>query len=246
MTLPPPALEYCVRHPDVVTGRHCTRCGRPACNNCLTQADVGSHCVDCVRAARPSRQERVKFWNAGEHMLVTKTLIALNLAVYVWSIMGRSSVMYGGLNKNQFDIVLSQVFIDNGEWYRLITAGFLHFGLLHLGMNMFILWQLGQLIETGLGRARFAMIYFASLLGGSAGALLLSPNALTGGASGAVFGLMGAAAVILHRRGVNVMRTGIGTTLILNLIITFALPGVSIGGHLGGVLIGALIGLTIR
>ena len=113
-------------------------------------------------------------------------------------------------------------------------------------MNMFILWQLGQLIETGLGRTRFAMIYFASLLGGSAGALLLSPNALTGGASGAVFGLMGAAAVILHRRGVNVMRTGIGTTLILNLVITFALPGVSIGGHLGGVLIGALIGLTIR
>lgn len=179
-------------------------------------------------------------------MLVTKTLIAINLAVYLWSIMGRSSVMYGGLNKNQFDIVLSQVFIDNGEWYRLVTAGFLHFGLLHLGMNMFILWQLGQLIEPGLGRTRFAMIYFASLLGGSAGALLLSPNALTGGASGAVFGLMGAAAVILHRRGVNVMRTGIGTTLILNLIITFALPGVSIGGHLGGVLIGALIGLTIR
>lgn len=179
-------------------------------------------------------------------MLVTKTLIAINLVVYLWSIAGRSSFIYGGLNKNQFNIVLSQVFIDNGEWYRLISAGFLHFGLLHLGMNMFILWQLGQLIEPALGRTRFAMIYFASLLGGSAGALLLSPNALTGGASGAVFGLMGAAAVILHRRGVNVMRTGIGTTLILNLVITFALPGVSIGGHLGGVLIGALIGLTIR
>lgn len=246
MTLPPPALEHCVRHPDVVTGRHCTRCGRPACNNCLTQADVGSHCTDCVRAARPSRQEKVKFWSAGEHMLVTKTLIAINLVVYLWSIAGRSSVMYGGLNKNQFDIVLSQFFIDNGEWYRLISAGFLHFGLLHLGMNMFILWQLGQMIEPALGRTRFAAIYFASLLGGSAGALLLSPNALTGGASGAVFGLMGAAAVILHRRGVNVMRTGLGTTLILNLVITFALPGVSIGGHLGGVLIGALIGLSIR
>lgn len=179
-------------------------------------------------------------------MLVTKTLIAINLVVYLWSIAGRSSVMYGGLNKNQFDIVLSQFFIDNGEWYRLVSAGFLHFGLLHLGMNMFILWQLGQMIEPALGRVRFAGIYFASLLGGSAGALLLSPNALTGGASGAVFGLMGAAAVILHRRGVNVMRTGLGTTLILNLVITFALPGVSIGGHLGGVLIGALIGLSIK
>lgn len=246
MTFAPPPIEFCVRHPHVVTGRHCTRCDRPACNDCLTPATIGSHCADCVRASRPAPRDRVQFWNAGQHVLATKTLIAINLIVYLWTIAGPSVFQYGGLTENQFDIVLSQSLVDNGDWYRLISAGFLHFGLLHLGMNMFVLWQLGQMLEPALGRTRFTLIYFASLLGGSAGALLLSPDALTGGASGAVFGLMGAAVVILHRRGVNVMRTGLGTTLILNLVITFALPGVSIGGHLGGVLIGGLIGLTIR
>jgi membrane associated rhomboid family serine protease len=179
--------------------------------------------------------------------MVTRAIIGINVMVYLWSVTG-AIPNYGGsgLNSHQFDIVLAKPFIDNGEWYRLISAGFLHFGLFHIGMNMFILWQLGNLLEPALGRVRFAGIYCAALIGGSIGALILSPNALTGGASGAVFGLMAAAAVILHRRGVNVMRTGIGTTLILNLVITFTLPGISIGGHVGGALVGALIGLTIR
>lgn len=179
--------------------------------------------------------------------MITRAIIGINVMVYLWSVTGAISNYGGtGLNSHQFDIVLAKFFTDNGEWYRLLTAGFLHFGLLHIGMNMFILWQLGNLLEPELGRIRFAGIYFASLIGGSIGALILSPNAFTGGASGAVFGLMAAAAVILHRRGINVMQTGIGTTLILNLVITFALPGVSIGGHLGGMFVGALIGITIR
>jgi membrane associated rhomboid family serine protease len=179
--------------------------------------------------------------------MITRAIIGINVMVYLWSVTGAISNYGGsGLNSHQFDIVLAKPFIDNGEWYRLFTAGFLHFGLFHIGMNMFILWQLGNLLEPALGRVRFTAIYFASLIGGSIGALVLSPNALTGGASGAVFGLMAAAAVILHRRGVDVMRSGIGTTLILNLVITFTLPGISIGGHVGGALVGALIGLTIR
>lgn len=179
--------------------------------------------------------------------MVTRALIGINVLVYVWTVTGAISNYGGtGINSHQFDIVLAKPFIDNGEWYRLISAGFLHFGILHIGMNMYILWQLGNMLEPALGRVRYAAIYFASLIGGSIGALVLSPNVFTGGASGAVFGLMAAAAVILHRRGVDVMRSGIGTTLILNLVITFALPGISIGGHLGGALVGALIGFTIR
>lgn len=247
MSFPPPLIEHCVRHPNVVTGRHCTRCGRPACNECLVQVDIGSHCLDCIRAARPAARERAKYWNASQNLLVTRALIGINVLVYLWSVTG-AITNYGGtgLNSHQFQIVLAKPFIENGEWYRMFSAGFLHFGLLHIGMNMFILWQLGNMLEPALGRTRFAAIYFASLIGGSIGALLMSPNALTGGASGAVFGLMTATAVILHRRGVDVMRTGIGTTLILNLVITFAVPGISIGGHVGGALVGALIGLTIR
>jgi membrane associated rhomboid family serine protease len=110
---------------------------------------------------------------------------------------------------------------------------------------MLLLFQLGQLLEPAIGRVRFTLLYFASLLAGSFGALLLQPNGFTGGASGAVFGLMAAAAVGLHRRGVNVFKTGIGTILILNLVITFTIPGISVGGHLGGAIAGAICGFVI-
>ncbi|MEP7114618.1 MAG: rhomboid family intramembrane serine protease, partial [Ilumatobacteraceae bacterium] len=133
----------------------------------------------------------------------------------------------------------------NGEYYRLITSGFLHFSIFHVGMNMLLLFQLGQLLEPSIGRLRFGLLYFASLLAGSFGALLLQPNGLTGGASGAVFGLMAAAAIGMHRRGVNVFQTGIGTILILNLVITFTIPGISVGGHLGGAIAGAICGFVI-
>ncbi|MFN5601811.1 MAG: rhomboid family intramembrane serine protease [Acidimicrobiaceae bacterium] len=240
MTLPPPSLEYCVRHPQIATGRHCTRCDRPACNNCLTPAPVGSHCADCIRSARPPARERVRRWNAVQHIFATRVLIALNVFAFLWTLTSSGSV-----ERNQFDLGLSLVFIQNGEWYRIVTSGFLHFGLLHIGMNMLLLWQLGQLLEPALGQAKFTLLYFAAMFGGAAGALALTPDGLTGGASGAVFGLMAAAAVGLQQRGVNPMRTGIGTTLILNLLITFAIPGISIGGHVGGALTGAVVGYAM-
>ncbi len=236
MSFPPPILEYCTRHPDVATGRHCTRCNRPACQQCLTQADIGSLCVDCLRRARPATRERIRFWNAAQSVLVTRTIIGLNLIIFVWVLFGTD---------RELDMALSQFFIDNGEWYRLISSGFLHFGLLHVGMNMFLLWQLGILLEPALGRSRFALLYFVSMLGGAVGALALSPNALTGGASGAVFGLMAAASVGLQQRGVNPLKTGIGATLILNLLITFTIPGISVGGHLGGAIMGAVVGYAM-
>ena len=240
MTIPPPSLEYCVRHPNVATGRHCTRCDRPACNDCLTPAPVGSHCADCIKAARPPARERVRRWNAVQQIVATRVLIALNAFVFLWTLAGS-----GSLDQRQFDLGLSLVYVQNGEWYRIVTSGFLHFGLLHVGMNMLLLWQLGQLLEPALGQWRFSLLYFASMFGGAAGALLLTPDGLTGGASGAVFGLMAAAAVGLQQRGVNPMRTGIGGTLVLNLLITFMIPGISIGGHLGGALTGAAVGYAM-
>lgn len=246
MSFPPPILEHCTRHPDVATGRHCTRCDRPACSQCLTQADIGSLCAECLRRARPATRDRIRFWNAAQSVLVTRTIIVLNMAIFVWVLFGSDRYIGGGvINGRELDMALSQFFIDNGEWYRLISSGFLHFGLLHVGMNMFLLWQLGVLLEPALGRTRFALLYFVSMLGGAVGALALSPNALTGGASGAVFGLMAAASVGLQQRGVNPLKTGIGATLILNLLITFTIPGISIGGHLGGALMGAAAGYAM-
>jgi membrane associated rhomboid family serine protease len=147
--------------------------------------------------------------------------------------------------QGQFDLGLAEPFLEQGEWYRLVTAGFLHFGIIHLAFNMLLLFQLGQLLEPAIGRVRFALLYFGALLAGSAGALIMQPDALHGGASGAVFGLMGAAFIGMRNRGVNPFTTGIGTTLLLNLLITFTIPGISIGGHIGGILGGALAGWVV-
>jgi membrane associated rhomboid family serine protease len=127
----------------------------------------------------------------------------------------------------------------------LVTSGFIHFGFFHVGMNMLLLYQLGMLLERALGSARMAGVYFASLLAGSLGVIIIDGGGLTGGASGAVFGLMACAAVGLHRRGVNVFSTGIGTTLVLNLVLTFTISGISIGGHLGGAIGGAICGWVL-
>lgn len=234
-----------MRHPDVVTGRHCTRCGRPACNDCLVQASVGSQCLDCVRASRPPRSERIRRWNAVQPAVATRALVALNIAVFLWTGTGSAAFGAGGISRRQADLALAGPYVHDGEWWRVFTAGFLHFGILHIAMNMLLLWQLGNLLESAVGRGRFVLLYFAAMAGGSFGALLMSPDAFTGGASGAVFGLMGAAFVALWLRGVNPMQTGIGTTLVLNLLITFTIPGISVGGHLGGVVAGAAVGYVM-
>jgi membrane associated rhomboid family serine protease len=247
-SLPPPTLPRCYRHPDRETGRACTRCGRPACPDCLRTVSIGSQCLDCVKASQPDLQTRVRFWNARQPALLTLSLVVVNAIVYLWTVTAGSTLIRCGPYVEEraiCNLSLFGPFVADGEWYRVVSSGFLHFSIFHVAMNMFLLYQLGQLLEPGVGRARFGLLYVAGLLGGAAGALLISPNAVTGGASGAVFGLMAAAAIGLHRRGVNVFSTGIGTTLILNLVLTFTIPGISIGGHVGGAIAGAVCGLVM-
>lgn len=244
--LPPPTLPHCYRHPDRETGRSCTRCGRPACSECLVAASVGSQCPECRKAARPDTRTRVRYWNARQPLLVTYALIGLNVAVFAWVMLGDASAFRSSsTTARQYDLGLSEYFLQQGEWYRMVTSGFLHFGVFHLFLNMLLLFQLGALLEPAIGRARFALLYFAALLGGAAGAMLLQPEAFHGGASGAVFGLMGAAVVGMYQRGVSPLRSGIGITLALNLMITFTIPGISIGGHLGGAVAGGLAALAV-
>ena len=247
---PAPTMPRCYRHPERETGRSCTRCGKPACSDCLIPASVGSHCVDCARASRPDAKTRATYWNARQRTLVTYVLMAINIAVFVYTTASDTSSLASrsGISRAQFDLGLSRIFLEfygSSDWYRLVSSGFLHFGIIHIAFNMLLLYQLGQLLEPAVGRLRFALLYFASLLAGSFGVVLLDPNGVSGGASGAVFGLMAAAAIGLHRRGINVFSTGIGTTLLLNLVLTFALPGVSIGGHLGGAVGGAICGFVM-
>ena len=246
MTFPPPPLPFCTRHPDRPTGRSCTRCGRPACGDCLVQADVGSKCLDCIRRDRPSARSRATMWNSAQPLLVTKVIIAINTLVFIYTNVGGINLGGGGeLSNNTIRLGLYKGFLYNDEWYRLVTSGFVHFGLFHIGMNMFILWQLGSMLEREIGRTSFALAYMASLLAGSTGALIASPWALSGGASGAVFGLMGLAAVGMRQRGINPFQTGLGMTLLINLLITVTIPGISIGGHIGGLIGGAACGVVL-
>jgi len=129
--------------------------------------------------------------------------------------------------------------VSEGDWWRLITAPFLHYGLLHLGMNMLVLWFIGPPLEEYFGHWRYALVYLVSGLAGSAGALVWSPNALTVGASGAIWGIMGAA-LVLEARRIWVFGGQAMGLVVFNLAITFLIPGVSIGGHIGGFIGGAL------
>ena len=243
----PPVLPRCYRHPNMPTGRSCTRCGRPACGDCLQAVTIGSQCPDCIKASRPPATVRAKDWNASQDALITRIIMALNVAVFVWVLIGdTSSAGFGSsISPREVELGLNKLLLSfNHEWYRLITSGFLHFGILHIAMNMYLLFQLGKLLEPPLGRLRYGLLYFACLLGGSLGVLVLegSSTGLHGGASGAVFGLMGAAAIGMQRRGINIFQTVLGATLMINLLLTFTIPGISIGGHIGGIVMGAICG----
>lgn len=209
------------------------------------QAAVGSHCVDCAKAARPDVKTRVQLANSRVLTPATYVLVGINVLVFFWMVASDTGALGGNITDKHADLALNRSIVHyTREWYRLITSGFIHFGIIHIAFNMLLLVQLGRLIERSLGPVKFTMLYFACLLGGSFGVVLMDGTRVTatGGASGAVFGLMGAAAVGMHRRGINIFSTGIGSTLLLNLVFTFTISGVSIGGHLGGVLTGALCG----
>ena len=205
----------------------------------MHQASVGFHCPECTKSGR-QKVVRGRDLRSGGN-LVTNALIALNVAIFV-------AGMGGGLetrNSVIFDGALAGPLVADGEWYRIVTAGFLHANLIHIGFNCFVLYQLGLLMEPVLGRVRFLLVYFFALLSGSLGVLLVQPNSFTVGASGAVFGMMGAAVAAMRSRGINPFQTSLGGTIMLNLLITFAIPGISIGGHVGGLIGGLLAGWIV-
>ena len=146
---------------------------------------------------------------AARGRVVTQILVAVNLVIFAVGIgaglQTRDRVIYeGGLVGSGFNPVTQELIgVAAGEWYRIVTGGFLHANLMHVGFNMFILYRLGQLLEPALGRGRFLLVYFVALLGGSFGVLLIDPNHFTVGASGAVFGVMGAAVAVFRARGVE-------------------------------------------
>jgi membrane associated rhomboid family serine protease len=237
----------CVRHPGRETGVRCTRCERPACSACLREAPVGYQCVDCVgQGARSGSRVIAAPWaQPSGRSIVVPILIAINVTVFVVTVLQAGSLVYNAEAPLFEQWAVWPAAVAAGEWWRLLTSGFLHFGLIHLAFNMIALWVIGQDLEQVLGRTRFLVVYLVSLLGGSMAVFLFgAPNALTAGASGAVFGLMGGLAVVLlwMRRSPRPALT----IILLNVVITFVVPGISILGHLGGLTFGAAVTAGMR
>jgi membrane associated rhomboid family serine protease len=240
------AGPVCARHPGRETGVRCTRCDRPACPACLREASIGYQCVDCVAGdahsrRRASTRSSTLPWTAPTgRSVVIPILIAINVAIFVFT------VAQAGSLSNNADAPLFQQWalqpaaVAQGAWWQLLTSGFLHIGPLHLAFNMFALWVIGRDLERALGSVRFLVVYLVSLLGGSLAVFLFAnPVSNTAGASGAVFGLMGGLAVVLMRLRLS-PRPAL-TIIVLNVIISFAVPNISILGHLGGLACGAAL-----
>ncbi len=210
----------------------------------MTPTPVGMRCPECAR--QRTRVTR----GVGEASLrmrapATFSLIVANVAVYIAQI----ATGPGGFNTLYSSLVpefgLFGPSVAEGEWYRLLTCGFLHASLFHIGGNMLLLFFLGRILEPGIGTARFLAIYFVSLFAGSLGALLLTPDSLSFGASGAVFGVLGATFVIARGRGVDALASSVGILILLNIAFSFGVAGISIGAHLGGLAAGFICALIV-
>lgn len=250
-----PPVPICYRHPGRETYVRCVRCNRPICPDCMHEAAVGFQCPECVGAGRRTvRQARTAFGGGlgGERGLVTITLIALNVIVFVLELATGSQALTGGSVLLGSKITTLQaelgVFPDaiavNHEYWRLITAMFIHFGVLHIAMNMYVLWVLGRYLERALGPLRFVALYFICGIGGNVVVFLFSnPRGLSAGASTAVFGLFSAMFFINRKLGLST--SSVVVMIVINLVFTFTVSNISIWGHIGGLATGVLAGLGL-
>jgi membrane associated rhomboid family serine protease len=229
--------QTCYRHPDRETGVSCSSCGRPICTDCMIPTPVGMRCPECAK--QKTKVRTASSLSAQDEPRATYAIIAVNVLVFL----GQALSAGGGAAVRNGDVysggVLNGFAVHDGEWWRLLTSGFLHADPIHLLLNMVGVYFLGQILEPALGTVRFVALYLGSLFAGSLGVMLLSPEGNTLGASGAVFGLLGATFLIMRQRGVNPMQTFIGPYLILSVVLTFR-PGISVGAHLGGLAGGLL------
>ncbi|MEC3974556.1 rhomboid family intramembrane serine protease [Amycolatopsis sp. H20-H5] len=248
------AQPGCWWHPNRQTGLSCARCERPACPDCLREAAVGFQCTDCIQGARrQDRAQQKQYQAAGlgqrtiagvrppKSVLVTPILFAVNVLVFLVTVVQAKSPMDNNVSSLfQWGELWLPATLEGNEWWRVFTSGFLHYGLIHIAANMFSLWMVGRPLELVFGRARFVTLYFVAMLGGSAANLLFDnlDSAPSVGASGALLGLIGAYGVIVIKERLN--PTWLIINLVLNVYVTFQVPGISIFAHLGGFVLGGL------
>lgn len=243
-------LPGCYRHPDRETGVRCVRCDRPICPKCMISASVGFQCPECVHGGSgtghapgaTAPRTLAGGVTSADPRLITKIILGLNLAVFLAAIsggdrvtdpmllVGRAPFFFGGPVEG----------VAEGQWYRLLSSVFLHEEVAHIALNMLALWFLGPPLEAALGRLRFVTLYVLSGLGGSAlFYLIAAPYDAALGASGAIFGLFGATAVLMRR--MNYDMRPVLVLLVINLVFTFTWSGIAWQGHIGGLVIGTAV-----
>jgi membrane associated rhomboid family serine protease len=262
------AVPVCYRHPGRETYVRCVRCDRPICPDCMNSASVGFQCPECVRQGNQTvRRGRTVFGGdtGGERGQVTRALIGLNVLMWIATLIG--AVLAGHVGPGELGALVvsgggspvttwgaaasliqysdgSLHGIATGEFYRLVTADFLHYGLLHLGLNMYALWLLGRECERLLGRWRFAALYLLTGIAGSVAVYTFSTTPVAAaGASSSVFGLMGALFFFFRRLNADVR--GLAGLVLVNLFLTFVVPQISIWSHVGGLVCGAVLGAIL-
>ena len=260
---PPPATEgpvACKRHPDVQTGLRCVRCGDPICPDCMRPAAVGYQCPDCARGSRQEvHQPGRRIGSSAAGLSITNVLIAICVGVYVIGVAlsGAGSVIEGATEKVMVRLGAEQPFlVASGQYWRLFTSIFLHFGILHLALNMYALFIIGNVVESELGRIRYLALFLVTGWFSSAIAYWLTPPLvavqggltlqISAGASGAIFGLFGVFLAYNYRRRhlafyANRTRQML-MLIVLNIVFTFAIPGISWQAHVGGLVAGLIAG----
>ncbi|MFE4665824.1 rhomboid family intramembrane serine protease [Streptomyces sp. NPDC056716] len=252
---PPPAqsLPVCYRHPGRETGVRCTRCERPICPECMVSASVGFQCPECVRGGSgtghaPSASTPRTLAGgtiAADPRLLTKILIGINLAVFI-AVQVRPSLLDSLVLIGQWPPApwMPTEGVAEGQWYRLVTSMFTHEAIWHIAFNMLSLWWLGGPLEQALGRIRYFALYMVSGLAGSALTYLLAaPGSASLGASGAIFGLFGATAVLMRR--LNYDLRPVLALLAINLIFTFTWSNIAWQAHIGGLVAGVIVGYAM-
>ena len=240
------AAMRCYRHPDRETYISCSVCDRPICPECMTPAPVGQRCPE--HSGKPQGVSRMtqgvrRAGYEGAGGVVTRALIVANVVIYLLELVNGGNIDGAGSRIYEKGVLFGPA-VAQGDWWRLITSAFLHYGPIHLAFNMVALWWIGTPVENYLGRWRYLLVYFVSGLAGSAGALLVTPLSPTVGASGAIFGILGAALVLEQQRAYVLGGSALGL-IIINLVFSFTFSGISIGGHIGGLVGGAACMLAL-
>lgn len=244
----PQALPRCYRHADRETGVRCTHCDRPICPDCLRAASVGYWCPECVREAEARQRTPTAPYGGAvvDNAAVTLALLAVNVGAYLLTALNSSAGFANNAGSSMFGrlALWPPVIAVHGEYWRLLTSMFLHYGPIHLAMNMLALVVIGRRMEPIFGRLRYIGLYLLAGLGGSVAVYVFQdPRVATAGASGALYGLMGALFVVIRR--IKGDLRSVYAIVGLNLLITFTVPGLSIWAHIGGLVTGVVLAAAL-